>query len=108
LEVAAPVPDGSHAADLSCAGGFAVVLATKDPARAQQAFARFHAARRQREVARALAIRCHVAQVFARPRLPVPSNSPNLSAHGFNMDIVAASRELKCLRRVYMYTCGNA
>ncbi len=63
---------------------------TKDLARVQQTFARFHVARRQRKEAHALAIRSHVAQVFARLLLPVPTQSPKLSKYGFNMDIVAA------------------
>ncbi len=81
----------SHAADFFFGRGgfFEAVLATKDPARVQQAFARFHEARRQREEVHTLAIRSHVAQVFARLRLPVPPPSPNLSEYGFNMDIVA-------------------
>jgi hypothetical protein len=84
------VTGDSHVADFGYGGVFEAVLATKDPAQVQQAFARFHVARRQREGAHALAIRSHVAQVFARPRLPVPTHSPKLSEFGFNMDIVAA------------------
>jgi hypothetical protein len=90
LGVAAPVRGDRQAADFGCEAVFEVVLATKDPALVQQAFERFHAARRQREEAHALAIRGHVAQVFVRPRLPVPTHSPKLSEHGFNIDIVAA------------------
>jgi hypothetical protein len=90
VEIGSPVTDDGHATDFGRAHVFAAVLATKDPARVQQAFSRFHAACRQREADHAFAIRNHVAQVFARLRLPVPSSSPNIGAHGFNMDIVAA------------------
>jgi hypothetical protein len=87
LGAAEPVSGDSHAADLGCDGVFEAVMATKDPARVQQAFARFHAARRQREEAHALVIRGRVEQVFARLRLPVPTHSPKLSENGFNMGL---------------------
>ncbi len=80
----------SHAADFGCGGVFETILATKDPARVQQAFAHFLETRRQCEEAHALTIRSHVVQVFARLRFPVPTHSPKLSEYGFNMDIVAA------------------
>jgi hypothetical protein len=63
--VTAPVTGDSHAADFGCCGVFEAVLETKDPARVQQAFARLHEARRQREEVHVLAIRSHVAQVLA-------------------------------------------
>jgi hypothetical protein len=54
--ITAPVTGDSHATDFGCSGVFEAVLATKDPARVQQAFARFHVAHRQREEVHTLAI----------------------------------------------------